>query len=94
MSRLLKSMLMPRWWQLLVLIAMRLAQLMFVVPFVLFFSGRASFSEAAIWFIGVVALQYVLLFVVNQIETMATKTKLQNLNEHSEQDSSTEGDVG
>ncbi|WP_321363314.1 hypothetical protein [uncultured Celeribacter sp.] len=92
MQPMIRTALMPKWWQSFVLILLRLAQILFLVPFYLYFSERASLTESVAWFLAVVAFQYVLLFIIRRIEDIATRSKIERLLEQEANETIIEGD--
>jgi hypothetical protein len=82
---------MPFWWQISVVVVCRAGQLLFLLPFYLFFSGKAGLPHAMLWFIAVVAFQYALIFMINSIEKLCTRSKIEELMRDTELSASDEG---
>jgi hypothetical protein len=71
--------LMPRWWQLTVLLILRVVQLSLLAPFLLLFLGKISLVQAILCFFALVVLQYAVLFAVNKIEMEVSKSKVEQM---------------
>ena len=86
------SMLMPRWWQISVLVVSYLGYLLFFMPFLLLFLGQAKLLEALFLLVGVIVFQYILIFLIKAIEVAATRTKVARLESELDKEASAEGD--
>lgn len=55
------------------------AYLLWFLPFVLYFSGRADLLTAGLWLVGVVIAQFVLLKLISFVEYLCTAKKIKQL---------------
>jgi len=87
------TMLMPKWWQMLSVLILRFCQGLFLVPFLLLFSGNVGVPAAIGYFVGIVAVQYVVVASIKAIEVQATKQKVADLEAAQENKTNDEGDI-
>ncbi|AVL51819.1 hypothetical protein CEP88_03865 [Roseobacter denitrificans] len=80
-------MLMPKWWQLFVMVFFSLCSLLWVAPVILFFTHDIGLPSALALFAAVVGFQYIARAVVNWIEVTATRRRVSELmNENNDDD--------
>jgi hypothetical protein len=71
--------LMPKWWRIASTSVLYSAYLLWLVPFVLYFTGGATLLGALGWLVAVIVFQFVLANLVTAIEFFSTNKKIEAL---------------
>ena len=70
---------MPKWWRIGSTTILYAAYLLWLVPFVLYFTGDATPLGALGWLVAVILFQFVLANLVSAIEFFSTNKKIEAL---------------